>query len=279
MAHRGDSMHFPENSLHAFQDAVNLNVDVIETDIRVTKDDEIVFFHDARVNRTTDGKGFVRNKTLKELKQLDLGYRYKVKRDGKVTYPFRGKGLQILSLEEILTRYPKMKFNIDIKDRANKVPAILTHKLKDLNAENRTMVGSFHTKQLERMREISAVPTSAGPREIWHFRQSVRKWLKKHGLPKEDELSQLDVLDEYVQYFALQIPEKYWFLRVFRGPDFFAMSHKLNIAVHVWTVNRVEDMKRLLDWGADGLFSDDPKTLLRVVTERLTLEEFHIDIK
>lgn len=268
MAHRGDSANVPENTFQAVKDAFDLKVDVIEVDLRITKDKEIVFFHDATVNRTTNGRGFVKSYTLKEIKELDQGYNFKGVDEFENTFPFRGAGFQIQSVDDILTLFPKMRFNMDIKDRDPKAPDILAKKLKEFDAENRVMVGSFHTKQLERFREMSGAPTSAGPLEVWHFRQRVKKWMKKNvnkSLNDIESLVQEEVLGFPLPYFALQIPEKIFLLKVFRGSRFFEITHLLNIAIHVWTVNDPGDMFRLLDWGVDGIFSDNPKLLKEIV--------------
>ena len=268
MAHRGDSANIPENTLQAFQDAYDLGVDVIETDLRITKDEQVVFFHDRTVNRTTNGRGAVKSYTLRELKKLDQGYRYRGVGELKGTYPFRGQGFQIQSLDEILTRFPDMRFNMDIKDRDPKAPEILAHKLRELDVEHRVMVGSFHDKQIKSFRLQSGAPTSASTQEVWHFRQSVRKWLKENPnliYSDDTKLEQEEILGEPVLYFALQIPEKVSFLKVFNGSKFIQIAHLLDIAVHVWTVNDPGDMFRLLDWGVDGIFSDNPKILQEIV--------------
>ncbi|MHA1367716.1 MAG: glycerophosphodiester phosphodiesterase [Candidatus Heimdallarchaeota archaeon] len=268
MAHRGDSVNIPENSLQAYQDAYDLKVDVIETDLRMTNDENIIFFHDAKVDRTTNGKGFVKSHSLDELKKLDQGYNFKGYCELEGSYPFRGKGLQVQTLEENLTRFSDMRFNLDIKDRDPKAAIILARKLKELDAEDRVMVGSFHQRQLKVFREHSAVPTSAGPIEVLRFRNHVRRWLKKNTTFKITEDTIIDqeiVLGETLPYFALQIPEKFFFLKTFHGPSFFKVSHMLDIAIHVWTVNDPGDMFRLLDWGVDGIFSDNPKLLQEIV--------------
>ena len=268
MAHRGDSINIPENSLQAYQDAYDLKVDVIETDLRITKDDNIIFFHDAKVDRTTNGKGSVKSLSLYQLKKLDQGYRFKGYDDLEGSYPYRGKGLQIQSLEENLTRFPKVRFNLDIKDRDPKASEILAKQLKELDAEDRVMVGSFHNNQIKRFREQSAAPTSAGPIEVLRFRDHIRKWIKKNKNFKITEdltLEQEIVIGESLPYFALQIPEKLFFIKTFQGPKFFQVSHMLDIAIHVWTINDPGDMFRLLDWGVDGIFSDNPKLLQEIV--------------
>jgi len=251
MAHRGDSAHVPENTLKAIQDAISYRVDVVETDLRVTKDNEVLFFHDATVNRTTDGRGFVRSLTLEEIKKLDQGYRYKglEKED---PYPFRGKGLQIQTLEDVLSKFPKTKFNMDIKDTFAKAPEILARKLKELDAEDRVMIGSFHHRQLQRFRLVTGVKNNP----TYNYYQA---------LPVDQEV----ILGKAVPYFALQIPEKFFFLKTFKGSEFFSVSHMLNIAIHVWTVNDPGDMFRLLDWGVDGIFSDNPRLLSEIVEFKL----------
>ncbi len=271
MAHRGDSAYVPENTLKAIQDAISYRVDVVETDLRVTKDGEVLFFHDATVNRTTEGRGFVRSFTLEEIKKLDQGYRYKGP-EKEDPFPFRGKGLQIQTLEDVLSQFPKTKFNMDIKDTFAKAPEILARKLKELDAEDRVMIGSFHHKQLQRFRLKTGAPTSASPIEILQFRQKVKHWIRKnptYNYYQEMPLDQEVILEKAVPYFALQIPEKFFFLRTFKDSKFFSVSHMLNIAIHVWTVNDPGDMFRLLDWGVDGIFSDNPRLLSEIVEFKL----------
>lgn len=269
MAHRGDSAQFPENSLQAYQEAYDLNVDVIETDLRMTKDQEIIFFHDAKVDRTTNGKGFVRNYTLHELKKLDQGYRFSIIKDGKEIYPFRGQGLEIQSLEEILDRFSDMRFNMDIKDRDSRAPKVLAKKLKQLDAERRVMIGSFHQRQLKRFRKYSSAPTSAGPLEVWRFRRKINKTLRKHPniINQEEKDLPQTIFNHTLPFFALQVPEKIAFLNVIKSPSFIQLSQLCGIAIHVWTINNLEDMKRLLQWGVDGIFTDKPQILINLLDE------------
>ena len=97
VAHRGDSAFFPENTAEAFSSAASLGIDVIETDVHLTKDGEIVIWHDPTLERNTDGKGTLESHTLAELKRYDAGYTFT--RDGGKTYPFRGKGVKLMQLE------------------------------------------------------------------------------------------------------------------------------------------------------------------------------------
>ncbi|MEA2070241.1 MAG: glycerophosphodiester phosphodiesterase [Asgard group archaeon] len=273
MAHRGDSKAFPENSLPSFENALKLGADVIETDLRLTKDNRLVCFHDRRVNRLTNGKGRVKNYTLLDLKELELGYDFSIIIDNEVNYPWRGKGLEILSLQEILTMFPKIRFNLDIKDRLPEAIIQLTKLLHTLDAENRVMVSSFHHKQLQRFREVSGAPTSASPWEIFLFRGKIMKWLKQF---EEEEIdtelqknpTQDDVFDGPLPYFAVQVPKKFLFFQVIPSPNFIRLAHKTEIAVHVWTVDSPENMIKYLDWGIDGIFTNKPKLLIEILDNR-----------
>ena len=265
MAHRGNSSEVPENTLEAFKDAHDMGgVDCIETDVHLTRDDEFVFFHDPKVNRTTNAKGKIADFTLEELKALDAGYKFK---DERGNFPFRGKGFQIQAVKDILPAFPGIKFNMDIKSKNPRAPELLARLLDDLDANDRVMVGSFHKKQLYRFRDVSDVPTSATINEVWQFRKAAKKFLKTHQGNVPEALDPEKIFGEKLAYHALQIPEKILFLRVILGPDFIQFAHALGIAVMIWTINERDDMKRLLEWGADGIFTDKPALLVEVMDE------------
>lgn len=274
MAHRGDSSNIPENTMQAFQEAYNLQVDCLETDIHMTKDNEFVLFHDNSVDRTTNGSGNISDFTLAELKELDAGYRFEKKESG--TFPYRGKGLQILAIEEIIPHFPDVRFNLDMKSKHPKTPKILAEKLKRMGVEDRVIVGSFHQKQVHRFRQYSTISTSAGTIETINFKWKFRKWkrLLKRGsfaseFPKtmqEITRNQKIVFHHSLPYFALQVPEVYSKIRIVT-PEFINYAHFMGIAVHVWTVNEPKDMKRLFTWGVDGLFTDKPSLLIEMWNE------------
>jgi len=88
------------------------NVDVLETDIRLTKDRIPVIFHDATLDRTTNGKGFIIDHTYEELQEFDLGYWYKDLSTNE--YPFRNRGFRIISLLELFEKFPDIRINMDI---------------------------------------------------------------------------------------------------------------------------------------------------------------------
>ncbi|MEX2714829.1 MAG: glycerophosphodiester phosphodiesterase [Candidatus Sigynarchaeota archaeon] len=270
MAHRGNSADVPENTRAAFEDAARLDgVDVIETDVHLTKDGNLVFFHDPVLDRTTNGRGKVKDKTLAELKALDAGYWHV---DASGNYPFRGKGLTIQTIDEILSAFPEHRFNIDIKSRDPRAPALLARKLEALGVENgpgsRVLVASFSEDMITRFRAASSIPTSASTMEVIRFLRKVNGWARKHG--KENipsNMPQAEIFGNTLPFVALQIPEKLSIIKVIGGKWFIDVVHALGIAVEVWTVNEPEQMRKLLGWGVDGIFSDRPGVLISVMDE------------
>ncbi|MHA1819879.1 MAG: glycerophosphodiester phosphodiesterase [Promethearchaeota archaeon] len=283
MAHRGDSSKYPENTILSFRDAYNMGVDVIETDVRMTRDGVLVFNHDSKVDRTTNGKGKISSFTFNELQKLDAGYRF---RDNKGKLSFRNKGLKILSVREVLDEFKDIRFNMDIKDKVPKAAEELAKLLKELDAEQRVQVGSFHQKQINYFRTLSNAPTSAGPIESWRFFRAFKYWHKlskkvqnnseafdlheilKRSVEKYFDLENLKRDDKYnFPFISLTIPEGLYFFKII-SKEFIRFAHNLNIAVFVWTINDKNDMERLLTWGVDGIFTDKP-LLLKMVRDLL----------
>ncbi|HEX9037719.1 MAG TPA: glycerophosphodiester phosphodiesterase [Ktedonobacterales bacterium] len=251
-AHRGGSALAPENTAPAFENGLALGADALELDIHYTRDNEIVVFHDYTLERTTDGTGTVSALTLDELRRLDAGYRFTT--DGGVTYPWRGKGVTILTLAEVFERFPGVRINIEIKvgDEANDRRFALL--LRDRGWEERAMVGSFDNTTIARFRALceGRVATSASSAEVREYLLRVLFRATRKMRP---------------HYDALQVPEVYRGIRVV-SPTSIRLAHELDLDVHVWTVDARADMERLLDWGVDGVMSDRPDTLAEVYRAR-----------
>ena len=250
MAHRGRSAFVPESSFQSFKEAYELKVDVLETDIRLTKDRIPVIFHDATLDRTTNGKGSIIDHTYEELQEFDLGYWYKDPSTNE--YPFRNRGFRIISLLEMFEKFPSIRINMDIKDRISSAPEILFNTIREADAENRSLVGSFHHKQLRRFRSLnskSQIPTSASPIEVLSFVLHLLVFTRR-------------------KFVALQVPPNLGFLKIITHENI-KRAHKKNLAVHVWTINERGKMKQLLAWGIDGIFTDNPNMLLDVLESNL----------
>lgn len=250
MAHRGGGGLWPENTLYGFERAADMGVDVIETEIHSTADNTLVFIHDETVDRTTNGTGVVNSLTLKEIKELDAGYKWTA--DGGRTFPFRGKGITVPTLEEVFTALPNIRINIDMKQINPSLAAPLCEMINSFDILDKVMVASFNTKAINDFRRAcSAVATSASRREVTIFFLMNLVFLGTAYRPA---------------CHALQIPEYSSGLHVLTK-RFLQTARSLHLQVHVWTVNQVEDMKRLLELGVDGIITDYPDRLISVLTD------------
>lgn len=260
-AHRGGGGLFPENTLEAFKDSANLGVDVLELDIHSTSDNKLVVLHDATVDRTTNGNGRVSEMTLENLKKLDAGFQFS--NDGK-TFPFRARGITVPTLEEIFDAFPEMTFNIEPKQQTPSITKPLCELLRQRKMTDKVIVGSFRQEVLDEFRNIcSEVATSASPSEAAQFLAMYRAGLSDAYTPPMQ---------------ALQIPENLGYLSVV-SKDFVETAHKLNLKVHVWTINDTNDMSRLIETGVDGIMTDYPDRLLNLLNRPEVIEKDGIRIK
>jgi glycerophosphoryl diester phosphodiesterase len=247
IAHRGGSKERPENTLEAFQAAVDLGYRYLETDAQLTRDGVLVAFHDESLDRVTDASGPVSALSLAEVRSADAGYRFSA--DAGRTFPHRGRGLRIPTLEEVLTAWPQARLNIDAK--TDRVVAPLVRLLDRLGACDRVCIGSFSDRRLRRLRRLSRgqICTSMGRGAVALARSaSLRGWMPSLGGD------------------CLQVPTVQWGVRVVDAALIRA-AHRRGLQVHVWTIDDRGEMGRLLDLGVDGIMTDRP-SLLREVLER-----------
>lgn len=248
IAHRGGAGLWPENTLYAFERAAALGADVIETDVRATKDGELVVFHDDDVNRTTDGAGPLAALTLAELKRLDAAHRFST--DGGRSFPLRGQGVTVPTLREVFEALPRMRFNIEPKRGTPSLSAPLCRLIREYGMTERVLVASFTGSTLaDFRRECPEVATSASTGEAVNFLSLQEAGLAASFSPEMQ---------------ALQVPERAGVLRVLTR-DFVEAAHGRNLRVHAWTINDEADMRRLIDVGVDGVMTDYPDRLLRVL--------------
>lgn len=253
MAHRGESENTPENTMLALEAAASIGVDVLESDVRLTKDGKLVLFHDETLERTTDKVGTIRDYTLNELREIDFGYTFSP--DNGATFPFRGKGHSIVTLEEAFARFPNTVFNLDIKDTIPSAPEELARIISQSNQSNSVIIASFNNMQIERFRELMPkIPTAAHPGEVKRFVLNT-----KFGLPR--------IRSDDIHYRSFAVPMKSGPLKVITK-KFVRKAHEFNLAVHVWTINNSATMNYLIDLGIDGIFTDNPKLMKEVLQER-----------
>jgi glycerophosphoryl diester phosphodiesterase len=250
MAHRGGAGLWPENAMYGFERAVALGVDVLETEIHSTADSILVLMHDSTVDRTTNGSGPISAFTLEELKTLDAGYNWTS--DGGQTFPFRGSGITVPTLEELFTALPTVRINIDIKQEKPSLVASLCKTIRTFDMVDKVMVASFSSKVLKIFRRgCPEVTTSAGTGEIALFFVMDLVFLGALYKPACQ---------------AFQVPEYSRGLRVLTK-RFVKTAHGLNLAVHAWTINETTDMQRLLELGVDGIITDYPDRLISLLRE------------
>lgn len=248
IAHRGGAGLWPENTLYAFGRAAALGVDVIELDVRSTADGALVVFHDAKVERTTDGGGPVGALKLEEVKRLDAAYRWSP--DGGKTFPLRGGGVVVPTLEEVFAALPEMRFVIEPKRGASSVGESLCRVVRARGMTEKVLVASFTQTVLDEFRrECPGVATSAGPGEVSKFIA-----LSKAGLGASYSPAMQ----------ALQVPEYAGGVRMITK-GFVEDAHERNLEVHAWTVNDASAMSELIGLGVDGIMTDYPDRLMALL--------------
>lgn len=244
-AHRGGLGVAPENTLAAFRAAIDLGFRYLETDVHITRDGELVTIHDPTIDRTTDGQGPVRARSLAELRRFDAGFRFTA--DGGRTHPFRGQGLRVPTLEEVLALNPEVRVNIEIKERDPAVARALWEFIHHHRVHDRVLVASEHAAQTRIFRVLAGdrVATSAGAADLWRFFLAVRSGLGVRKRPAYD---------------ALQLPPSHGPLTVVT-PRLVDAAHRHGLHVHVWTINDPGEVRRLLGLGVDAVMSDFPALL------------------
>ena len=248
IAHRGGRSLGPENTLYTFKRAVELGTNVLEMDLQTTSDGALVILHDREVDRTTNGTGAVDGFTLSDLKKLDAGFRWSP--ENSRSYPMRNKGVTIPTLTEVFKDFPDTRINIEIKSSQVNTIQNLCRSIRDNRMSQKVMVACFDAGKLGEFRSICPeVATSAGASEAAIF-----YWLQWANLES--------AYSPNAQ--ALQVPETYGDHRI-ATRRFVDAAHARNMRVHVWTVNQVEAMQRLIDLGVDGIMTDYPERLVKIL--------------
>ena len=247
--HRGAAGLVPENTLESFRRALADGADILELDVHATRDGTVVVIHDDRVDRTTDGYGAVRELDLAGVRRLDAGHRFE--RGGG--YPFRGRGLRIPTLQEVLLAFPEVPLNVEVKQVDPPIEHVVRRLLDDLGRVDDVVLAAENDVVMKRIH--AAAPGS---------------WLS-FSTGQAMELWQRLQAKDFAGYrppgHALQIPPRFGTVEVVTRETVTAI-HALGVEVHVWTINDEAEMERLLDLGVDGIMSDFPDKLSQVVANR-----------
>ena len=231
-AHRGGASEHPENTMPAFEHAVRLGYRYVETDAHATADGVLLAFHDPVLDRVTDRHGIIAALPWETVRKARLG------------------GERIPLMEELLTTWPDVRVNIDLKHDASLAPMVDV--IERTGAHDRVCVASFSGRRLDRFRRMSGgrVCTAIGPLDIARLRAAGFR-MKTGGFAGA----------------CAQVPVR-------QGPvlvvdrRFVEGSHRHGLPVHVWTIDDAAEMERLLDLGVDGIMTDRPTLLKEVLIRR-----------
>ena len=284
-AHRGGGKSNPENTLLAFREAVyTYGVDIIESDLFLTKDGYLVYNHDGYIDETCDVNGdipwsevrercktdanrhYIKDMTLEELKEYNFGYYFSKggQRLYKETEDIASAGLQIATaemlFEEFYESHPDLLFILEIKDSGNRgreAVRVLNGVLEKYpEYKDNVVIGSFHSEiELELQSRYPTLMRSPSIIGAGYF-------ILTH-------LTALNFLDQS-DFVCLQIPMKYDLKHLEVRLDFKSLidrAHSINIAVQYWTINKEEDMRRLIELGCDCIITDDPALLNEVLAD------------
>jgi glycerophosphoryl diester phosphodiesterase len=245
LPHGGGDGLYPEDTMLAYESTMAMGADAVDVDLRLSADGVVVAIHDSTVTRTTGAKGNVGSMTLAELQRLDAGYTFS--RNGK--QPFRGKGVRIPSLEEILKRFPGVLLSIDLKDESIAMNAPVCATLRRYRRSTDVFVGSNGDAQILAFRKsCPGIATSATMVDVYAS-QAARK--------SNDPAFKPDALVDQPPYRIGQ--------RTLVDKEGLAFAHSHGVAILTWVVNDEKDMKTLIDLGVDGIYTSYPDRLLRLL--------------
>lgn len=247
-AHRGGSARGPENTLAACERGLASGADGLECDVHLSRDGIPVVIHDATLDRTTDLSGPVAERTAAELARADAAFHFAPDQG----YPLRGRGIGVPTLDEVLQQSREARVIIEAKRGGPALARAIAELVARTNALHRVCVGSFDQKTLDALRALAPeIPTSGSePEARWTLYRSWIRWPVASSQP----------------HVAFQVPERAGRIRV-ASPTFVRQVHREGRVVQVWVVNEPADVRRLLDWGVDGIISDVPDVAVKVRDE------------
>ena len=284
-AHRGGGVSNPENTMLAFREAVlTLGVDIIESDLYLTKDGYLVYNHDAYIDETCNVNGemtldevealcddranrhYIEDMTLSELEQYNFGYFFE-NREGQRIYKdaenFAELGLQIATVDKLFAEFyeshPDLLFIVEIKDegeRGYEACRILYETLEQYPAyKGRIVVGTFHDEIEEELKEHYPELLRGAPMG------TAAKFVATQYLG-------VNIFDNG-DFACLQIPMSYdvGIELPLVAKTLVNRAHRRNVVVQYWTINDADEMRQLIELGCDCIMTDDPELLAQVLDE------------
>ena len=284
-AHRGGGKCNPENTMLAFREAVkSYNVEIIESDLYLTKDGYLVYNHDSYIDETCDINGdisldevkalcdekanrhYIKDMTLAELRKYNFGYYFEDKNGNRIYKNERnlfGKGLQIATIDQLFEEFydtnPELLFIVEIKDegdRGYEACRILYETLKKFpKYMDRIVVGTFHDEIEDELKDKYPELMRGAP--MGTAAKFIVTQMLRVNIFDDGDFACLQIPVEYDIGITLKLAKKNYIKR----------AHKRNIAVQYWTVNDEQTMRMLIDLGCDCIMTDDPELLQSVLDE------------
>lgn len=253
LGHRGAAGSAPENTLASFEQGLKLGAHIMETDLHATRDGAPVLIHDPEVDRVCDGSGRVADLSLDALQSLDAAYHFSL--DAGRSFPMRGRGIRVPSLDEAFAAFPGARFNIEIKAESEGLIPRVLDLISRHARESLTLLTSGSDAIMATLRRALAGrdPAPAVGACTGDVLAVVRSAVAGEPPPPGP--------------MALQIPPDFGG-RPLVSEQLIAHAHAHDIAIHVWTINEPEEMQRLLDLGADGLVTDHPERMQLLLAGR-----------
>ncbi len=248
-AHRGGAALRPENTILAFDHGLACGADGLELDVHLSRDGVVVVHHDALLDRTTDARGPVSARTAAELAAVDAGHVFRGALPGEDAFPFRGQGHGVPRLRDVLERYPRVPLIVELKVDHPDLAERAVDEVRAAGAVDRVAFGSFGARVLQAVRRREPrIRTGASREEArWALYRSWVHWPLRRPAYRE-----------------FQLPERSGLTTII-SPRFLDHAHRAGLAVHVWTVNEADDIRRLRAWGVDGIISDRPDVAVATV--------------
>ena len=249
MAHQGGEGEWPSNTMIAFRNVVHAGADVLDTDMHMSKDGVLVLIHDDTIDRTTNGKGAIRDLTISQIKQMDAAYRFTTDKGG--TFPLRGSGVAIPTVEELFHEFPDQRSGIEMKDNNAEVAHRFCDLIKKYRMQKNVLVSSFYQENMDAFRhDCPEVTTSATTNEV-------RRFLTLNLLHLWRFLSP--------DYDCFQVPLSLGPKQIVTS-DFLSEARKLDLPILPWTINDEADMRRVIAMRVYAINTDYPSRLLRILT-------------
>jgi glycerophosphoryl diester phosphodiesterase len=243
IAHRGFSGLYPQNTLIAFEKAADLGVDFIELDVSLSKDNHAIVFHDSEVSRLTDGGGYVKDMSLAQIRKLDAGIKFNKK----------FQGAKIPTLPEVIETIGDSGVNlcVEIKardaDKRDNVEEIVVQILREYDYLNKTMFTSYNCEVVKGLSEMCP-----------------NNWVGLDPSSEQAKTCSVSCIVDLCQKWNATALE---FEHNLLTKDLVDLAHNRGLQVHAWTVDKADGMKRLVRMNVDGILTNRPDILKRILNE------------